>query len=202
VVLLAPRHSSSICTIDATSPDSEWSAGPFTRANRDTDGAGARGNVASDDHVAAALNAFAKELTQNSRADVYDYLEAERIKYAIRLPMNRVLQERIGYLLKRPVDRPSNDVRRYHASFTIRPKAGRERAVSSPRSSGIRASFIRASASSSPTWRGPPRMWSPSTIGAAIVTRCRSGDVAPPGGCILTPGRKWRATCLSRSASG
>jgi hypothetical protein len=50
--------------------------------------------------------------------------------------MNRVLQERIGYLLKRPVDRPSNDVRRYHASFTIRPKAGRERAVSSPRSSG------------------------------------------------------------------
>ena len=54
--------------------------------------------MASDDHVAAALNAFAKELTQNSRADVYDYLEAERIKYAIRLPMNRVLQERIGYL--------------------------------------------------------------------------------------------------------
>jgi Transposase DDE domain group 1 len=28
------------------------------------------------------------------------------------------LQERIGYLLKRPVGRPSNDVRRSHASFT------------------------------------------------------------------------------------
>jgi hypothetical protein len=27
------------------------------------------------------------------------------------------LQERIGYLLKRPVGRPSNDVRRSHASF-------------------------------------------------------------------------------------
>jgi hypothetical protein len=33
--------------------------------------------------------------------DVYEYLEAEGVKYAIRLPANRVLQERIGYLLKR-----------------------------------------------------------------------------------------------------
>jgi hypothetical protein len=32
--------------------------------------------------------------------------------------MNRVMQERIGYLLKRPVGRPSNDVRRYHAGCT------------------------------------------------------------------------------------
>ena len=32
-----------------------------------------------------------------------DYLEAERIKYAIRLPANQILQHRIGYLLKRPV---------------------------------------------------------------------------------------------------
>ena len=36
----------------------------------------------------------------------------------IRLPTNCVLQERIGYLLKRPVGRPSNDVRRSYASFT------------------------------------------------------------------------------------
>ena len=43
---------------------------------------------------------------------------AEGVKYAIRLPANRVLQERIGYLLKRPVGRPSNDVRRSHANFT------------------------------------------------------------------------------------
>ena len=35
------------------------------------------------------------------------------IKYAIRLPANRVLQERIGYLLKRPVGRPPNEVRRF-----------------------------------------------------------------------------------------
>jgi hypothetical protein len=50
--------------------------------------------------------------------DVYGYLEAERIKYAIRLPANRVLQERIGHLLKRPVGRPSVDVRRSYANFT------------------------------------------------------------------------------------
>jgi hypothetical protein len=50
--------------------------------------------------------------------DVYGYLEAERIKYAIRLPANRVLQERIGHLLKRPVGRPSADVRRSYANFT------------------------------------------------------------------------------------
>ena len=50
--------------------------------------------------------------------EVYEYLEAERIKYAIRLPANRVLQERIGYLLQRPVGRPSIDVRRSYANFT------------------------------------------------------------------------------------
>jgi len=49
---------------------------------------------------------------------VYEFLEAERIKYAIRLPTNKVLQERIGYMLNRPVGRPSNEVRRYHASFS------------------------------------------------------------------------------------
>jgi Transposase DDE domain group 1 len=45
------------------------------------------------------------------------YLEEKRIAYAIRLPANRVLQERIGHLLKRPVGRPPNRVRRSHASF-------------------------------------------------------------------------------------
>ena len=37
----------------------------------------------------------------------------------IRLPANRILQERIGYLLKRPVGCPSNDVCRSHASFNL-----------------------------------------------------------------------------------
>jgi hypothetical protein len=49
--------------------------------------------------------------------EMYEYLEAEGIGYAIRLPANRVLQERIGYLLRRPIGRPPHEVRRYYASF-------------------------------------------------------------------------------------
>jgi hypothetical protein len=50
--------------------------------------------------------------------EIYDYLEGEGIKYVIRLPANRVLQERIGHLLTRPVGRPPNEVRRSYANFT------------------------------------------------------------------------------------
>jgi Transposase DDE domain group 1 len=46
------------------------------------------------------------------------FLEVERIKYAIRLPANQVLQSRIGYLLTRPVGRPPHHVRRFHANFS------------------------------------------------------------------------------------
>ncbi len=60
--------------------------------------------------------------------EVYEFLEAERIKYVIRLPANRVLQDRIGYLLKRPVGRPLNEVRRFDTISAIRPEAGRSRA--------------------------------------------------------------------------
>jgi hypothetical protein len=49
---------------------------------------------------------------------VYEFLEAEGYKYAIRLPANQVLQERIVHLLKRPVGRPPIEVRRYHANFS------------------------------------------------------------------------------------
>jgi hypothetical protein len=50
--------------------------------------------------------------------DIYDYLEAEGIKYAIRLPTNRILQERISHLLTRPVGRPPNAVLRFYANFS------------------------------------------------------------------------------------
>jgi hypothetical protein len=50
--------------------------------------------------------------------EVYELLEAEGYKYAIRLPANSVLQESIGWLLKRPVGRPPHEVRRYHASVS------------------------------------------------------------------------------------
>jgi hypothetical protein len=50
--------------------------------------------------------------------EVYELLEAEGYKYTIRLPANSVLQERIAWLLTRPVGRPANKVRRYHTSFS------------------------------------------------------------------------------------
>ena len=50
--------------------------------------------------------------------EVYEFLEAEDFSYAIRLPANKVLQGSIAHLLKRPVGRPPNDVRRYHAGFS------------------------------------------------------------------------------------
>ncbi len=65
-----------------------------------------------------------RTLRRNFRGDaafaspeVYEFLEAEDFSYAIRLPANKVLQGSIAHLLRRPVGRPPNDVRRYHASF-------------------------------------------------------------------------------------
>jgi len=52
--------------------------------------------------------------------EIYEFREGEGIGYTIRLPAYRVLQERIGYLLKRPVGRPPHEVRRYYASFSYR----------------------------------------------------------------------------------
>ena len=74
--------------------------------------------------------------------EVYELLEAEHIKYAIRLPANQILQQRIGYLLKRPVGRT-----RWDGSMPIspiKPEPGRGRVASSPRSNGIRANSTRA----------------------------------------------------------
>jgi hypothetical protein len=34
--------------------------------------------------------------------EVYEFLEDEEFRYAIRLPANQILQQKIGYLLKRP----------------------------------------------------------------------------------------------------
>ena len=50
--------------------------------------------------------------------DLYEFLEAEGYKYAIRLKANTILQDRIAHLLKRPVGRPPNRVVRSHASFS------------------------------------------------------------------------------------
>src|SRR5262249_1220118 len=68
--------------------------------------------------VTVNLDQFLQQRITPVMPEVYEFLEAERIKYAIRLPANRVLQDRIGYLLKRPVGRPPNEVRRFHANFS------------------------------------------------------------------------------------
>ena len=52
--------------------------------------------------------------------EIYDYLEGEGVKYAIRLPTNRVLQEKIGHLLTRPWDGRRMTVRRSYANFSYR----------------------------------------------------------------------------------
>jgi hypothetical protein len=50
--------------------------------------------------------------------DIYEYLESEGMLFVIRLPANKVLQESIAHLLRRPVGRPPNHVRRYYANFS------------------------------------------------------------------------------------
>jgi hypothetical protein len=55
--------------------------------------------------------------------EVYEFLEAEGFKYAIRLPANAILEEHLAHLLTRPVGRPSHDVRRFHASFSYQARS-------------------------------------------------------------------------------
>src|SRR5215472_16941581 len=57
---------------------------------------------------------------------IYDFLEAEGMGYAIRLPANSILQSKIGFLLKRPVGRPAHELRRYFASFSYQAQSWRK----------------------------------------------------------------------------
>jgi Transposase DDE domain group 1 len=49
--------------------------------------------------------------------DVYEYLEDNRILYAIRIPSNQNLQREIGHLLTRPVGRPPRKPRVFYHDF-------------------------------------------------------------------------------------
>src|SRR5918998_1584100 len=53
-----------------------------------------------------------------AKPELYELLELKGIGYAIRLPANAVLQERIGHLLARPVGRPPKKPQVFHASFS------------------------------------------------------------------------------------
>jgi Transposase DDE domain group 1 len=55
-----------------------------------------------------------------AKPELYELLEAEGYGYAIRLPANPVLQERIAHLLTRPVGRPPKRPQVFHASFSYR----------------------------------------------------------------------------------
>jgi hypothetical protein len=75
---------------------------------------------------------------------------------------NLVLQNKIAYLLKRPVGRPPKGAATLPA-FATKPDRGTSPGGWWRRSSGTRASFIRASALSSLIWRGQTCASSPST---------------------------------------
>ena len=57
-----------------------------------------------------------------AKPEIYELLEAEGIRYAIRLPANQVLQRRIGHLLTRPVGRPPKKPIVSYASFHYQAK--------------------------------------------------------------------------------
>jgi Transposase DDE domain group 1 len=70
-----------------------------------------------------------RDINLNFRADaafakpeVYEFLEGEDIRYAIRLPANQVLQRRIEHLLTRPVGRPPKKPIVSYASFRYQAK--------------------------------------------------------------------------------
>jgi len=62
--------------------------------------------------------------------ELFDYLEDNDFGYAIRLRANKVLQRRIGHLLKRRPGRPSTSVERHYANFRYQAKSwGKPRRV-------------------------------------------------------------------------
>ena len=62
----------------------------------------------------------------SANPEIYEFLEAEGMAYAIRLPANSILQRKIGYLLKRPVGRPPHELRRYFAIFSYQAQSWRK----------------------------------------------------------------------------
>jgi hypothetical protein len=77
--------------------------------------------------------------------EVHEYLKAEGFKYAIRLPATSVLQERIGYLLKHPADRPPFEVRRCNARFSYRAQSWKMGASRPGRGQRRNGGFLRVS---------------------------------------------------------
>ena len=94
------------------------------------------GNVHSADNWKAVLDPIVKRYRWTGlwrrylRGDaafaipeLFDYLEVNDFGYAIRLKANKVLERRIGHLLKRRRGRPSNNVERHYANFSYQAKS-------------------------------------------------------------------------------
>ncbi len=93
------------------------------------------GNVASPDDWRSALVPVIEryrdvEAPRFFRADaafaipdLYELLEAEGYRYAIRLKANAVLERQIAHLLTRPVGRPPNKPQRFYHSFEYQAKS-------------------------------------------------------------------------------
>src|SRR5215470_12021860 len=76
------------------------------------------------------------------------------MSYTIRLPANRVLQDKIGQLLKRPVGRPPQEVRRYYSSFSYQTGSWNKPRRVVAKVEWHPCALCRRVGSSSPTWGG------------------------------------------------
>jgi Transposase DDE domain group 1 len=93
------------------------------------------GNVHNADRAGAGTGAGGRPLPGHREAAVFSWRCGLRQPRDLRVPRSRrhrlhdsaaghnVLQDRIGYLLKRPVGRPPHEVRRYFASFGYQAKS-------------------------------------------------------------------------------
>jgi Transposase DDE domain group 1 len=104
--------------------------------------------------------------------EMYEFLEAERAGYTIRLPANSVLQRRIGYLLKRPVGRPSHEVRRYYTSFGYQAQSWNK-----PRRIVAKVEWHHQPGS---VCRACRRLLQPARHGRAVRQRGQGGDQMDP----------------------
>jgi hypothetical protein len=143
--------------------------------------------------------------------EIYEFLEAEGMGYAIRLPTNRVLQDKIGHLLKRTAGRPPQEVRRYYSSFSYRagswtkPPAGGGQGPVAPRRA-LSAGRLHRHQPGAPGRAGR----GPSTTTAAPQSSDQGGqgrnqvdppimpllrrECRPPPGCMLLP-TTWATSC-------
>ena len=115
---------------------------------------------------------------------------------------NRVLQDKVGYLLKRPVGRPPHEVRRSFASFGYQAQSWTK-----PRRVVVKVEWhpgelYPGSASSSPIWRGLPSASSPSTTSAArrSSTSRKARSRSNGRGCRAAPSPP--TPCVSSSSTG